>query len=234
MITFKHRRDRGYNAYKRGTKRFKKFEGCHLPMSKSRGWSRIKYYDGSIERFLLANVGRPIDKVFSEFTKRCESSIYGAKKWFFSYIEKKENIGVYGGFYVTNGILNHKKRRKLDYNKEYREKWNKRAEYNKRLFPNEKKLIEFCEKAHGDHLVYIGKFYIDSKEPESVFLRKSDSFVGFFDYHTMNITGIGTHVSFGSSVTSTGRIQKYAYTFSRSYFSNIKCYEFVAKVKKNP
>lgn len=99
MITFKKRRDKGYNSFGRGTKKFKRFEGNHLSMSKGIGWSYLTWTIGNMERFLLSNIGRPIDKVFSEYLKRCGPSVYDAKERFFYYIEKKEDIPYRGGFH---------------------------------------------------------------------------------------------------------------------------------------
>lgn len=108
MIRFKRRTERYWKA-SRGTKYIRNFEGNHLPM---RGFRSIlvTYELEKLDRFLRANVGRPVNKVFSEYLKRCESSVVKPKKLFFNFIKKKEDIGRFGGFYVTNGILNYKKR----------------------------------------------------------------------------------------------------------------------------
>lgn len=73
---------------------------------------RAKWAFNGIERFLKVNIGRPVDKVFSEFLERCDKSTksYNLKKIFYDHIKEKEDITWYGGFYVTNGILNYKKR----------------------------------------------------------------------------------------------------------------------------
>ena len=69
-------------------------------------------------RFLKNNVGRPIDKVLSEFIKRCHKSMYKPKEFLYSYIEEKDKIWwSMGGFYLSNGILNYKKPRKKPYKK---------------------------------------------------------------------------------------------------------------------
>lgn len=108
MIRFKKRTEKGWKAH-RGTKFIKNFEGNHLPMRRFR--SIVMYWDlEKLDRFLRANIGKPINKVFSEYLKRCESSVTKPKEFFFRYIQKKEDIGRFGGFYITNGILNYKKR----------------------------------------------------------------------------------------------------------------------------
>lgn len=73
---------------------------------------RAKWAFNGIERFLEVNISRPVNKVYSEFLERCDKSTksYNLKKIFYDHIEEKENITWYGGFYVTNGILNYKKR----------------------------------------------------------------------------------------------------------------------------
>lgn len=84
---------------------------------KAARWFKNNWIDDSftylpdISRFLLANVGRPVNKVFSEFLKRCKPSIYkyNVKEWFFDNFEEKESISYTGGFYLTNGIINYKK-----------------------------------------------------------------------------------------------------------------------------
>lgn len=69
-------------------------------------------------RFLKSNVGRPIDKVLSEFIQRCHKSMYKPKEFLYSYIEEKDKISwSMGGFYLSNGILNYKKPRKKPYKK---------------------------------------------------------------------------------------------------------------------
>lgn len=79
------------------------------------------YLHGNIHKFLLANVGRPIDKVFSEFLKRCDRTAhkYNLKYEFYDYFEEKSEIDYHGGFYLTNGIVNYKKPTKRPKSKPY-------------------------------------------------------------------------------------------------------------------
>lgn len=83
------------------------------------GWYKFNWMDDhyyyfskkKIERLLEANIGRPINKVFSEFLEKCSNKLrksYPLKRYFFSCIKKVENIGYSGGFYISNGILNYK------------------------------------------------------------------------------------------------------------------------------
>lgn len=79
------------------------------------------YLHGNIHKFLLANVGRPVDKVFSEFLKRCDKTVhkYNLRKKFYNYFEEKSEIDYHGGFYLTNGIVNYKKPTKKPRSKPY-------------------------------------------------------------------------------------------------------------------
>lgn len=84
-------------------------------------WIDDRYTDMNytkIRKFLKNNVGRPIDKVLSEFIQRCHKSIYKPKELLYSFIEEKDKIWWFrSGFYLSNGILNYKKPRKKPYKK---------------------------------------------------------------------------------------------------------------------
>lgn len=65
------------------------------------GWFRSNwdddsypYFSGNLRKFLLSNVGRPVDKVFSEFLGRCRTSAkrYNLRHEFYSMFEEKEDI----------------------------------------------------------------------------------------------------------------------------------------------
>lgn len=72
------------------------------------------YFHGDLHKFLLKNVGRPVDKIFSEFLQRCRRGTekYNLREWFYNMFKEKENIDYRGGFYLSNGIINYKKKRK--------------------------------------------------------------------------------------------------------------------------
>lgn len=54
---------------------------------------RAKWAFNGIERFLKVNIGRPVNKVFSEFLERCDKSTksYNLKKIFYDRIKEKED-----------------------------------------------------------------------------------------------------------------------------------------------
>lgn len=102
MITFKVRRcgngkrSRGFPKFVRGTKKFKNFEGSHMRMRGLYGGIGIVHVAEYLEKFLLANVGKPIDKVYSEFLKRCGKSVrrYNLKREFYRSIQKMESLTI--------------------------------------------------------------------------------------------------------------------------------------------
>lgn len=163
MITFKARKNRngrksrGWSKFPRGTKRIKNFEGTYVRM-------RYPYWYGygtitteNLKRFLLANVGRPVNKVYSEFLKRCDSSVYDPKYKFFRRLKKKEEIDSrWGGFYVTNGILNYKKRKKPTTRKTI-----SYADLNEQSMPEKSRILEICKQAErSQKAVFLGRFYV--------------------------------------------------------------------------
>lgn len=70
------------------------------------------YFHGDLYKFLLKNVGRPVDKVFSEFLQKCRRGTekYNLRERFYDMFKEKENIDYRGGFYLSNGIINYKKK----------------------------------------------------------------------------------------------------------------------------
>lgn len=67
------------------------------------GWFRSNwdddsypYFSGNLRKFLLSNVGRPVDKVFSEFLGRCRTSAkrYNLRHEFYSMFEEKRILAI--------------------------------------------------------------------------------------------------------------------------------------------
>lgn len=119
-LTFKLRRSS--TKSKRTHKKFprQKFKNDYTTARNLKEWAYCKhnwndddytYIDGSLKKFLMCNIGRPINKVYSKFLSRCSNlGKFNPKEEFYIYIEDKESINPrFGGFYVTNGILNYKK-----------------------------------------------------------------------------------------------------------------------------
>lgn len=191
------KRSRGHNKFYRGTKMMKNFEGSRLGMRVGK-WVEISIRAEHLFRFLYSNIGRPVNKVFSEFITRCDKSIYNPKETFYGWIEKKEEIDPrWGGFYVTNGILNYKKRKKR-HNKKGSH-YDTYLELNKKNLPDNETLRLACNKATRDGLTLLGKFYVfigynAGIELKNVFIRDASSFAGFFKFKTVEVLGIGRYL----------------------------------------
>ena len=77
MIEFELGRVRNGKRYRRA-KKFPRNKILHRGDEKSAYWFKnnwiddnYRYFKGDLDKFLMSNVGRPVDKVFSEFLKRC-------------------------------------------------------------------------------------------------------------------------------------------------------------------
>lgn len=101
----------------------KKIDAPHLPMRVQTGkngyWGQTAEYPADfplhkLRKFLETRVGKPVDKVFSEFlieAKKFNQKV-NLEDAFHSFIEYEEwrlKIGSSSGFYISNGILNFKK-----------------------------------------------------------------------------------------------------------------------------
>ena len=237
MITFGTRgarngkKGRGWPKFLRGTKRMKTFEGTHMPMRRLYGWRDCKITAEKVKRFLLANVGRPVDKVYSEFLKRCDSTIQDPKYEFFSRIEKKETIiPRWGGFYISNGILNYKKRKKpskkkpIDY-----------AAFNEKSLPESSELVKLCRDAKDNRReVFIGKFYAYRRrsynaELVSVYIRPRGLFT--LGYEAM-VLGIGCGIYLFEEQWGYKKRTKAGYVRWESDFKYLSdAYDFVVRTK---
>lgn len=124
------------------------------------------YFHGNLTKFLMANIGRPVDKVFSEFLSRCRTSAkrYNLKQKFYDQFKKKEDITYWGGFYLTNGIINYKKRTKPNYNLP-----ESISTLNRRIMPEN--LNEICRKCEETHQKqFLGKFWRNYTSSKSIYI----------------------------------------------------------------
>lgn len=183
-----------YYAFPRGSKRMKNFEGTHLSMRVGKRLN-VKVQAENIPRFLRANVGRPIDKVFSEFLERCDKTITNPKETFFKWIEKKDELDYWGGFYVTNSILNYKKKKR----KPIKQKLISYESFNEEVLPHKEETLKACRKAKdAQGPVLLGKFYVHdrwysySPRLETVYVIPKD--VISFSTRNVDIIGFGAGV----------------------------------------
>lgn len=218
---------------------------------KAAGWYFHNWYDGGyhyfgrdLNKFLLANAGRPVDKVFSEFLKRCRRGTekYNLRKWFYDMFEEKENIDYYGGFYLSNGIINYKKRRKRP-QRNYTSSTFDYGQFNIQNLPGKRTLFTLCKEAEKTHKKqFLGEFYISDSYYGKV--RKATVYVATgLDYEAsyfyMSLAGIKT-IGIGVRFSVWGRpdgkdIIDPCYTsyYSYRWTKELPQYVFIVK-KENP
>lgn len=203
------------------------------------GWYKFNWNDDRfnrfdsrhIERFLKANIGRPVNLVFSEFLEKCDNKLrknYPLKKVFYSFLKEKEDIDWYGGFYISNGILNYKKRgNNINTSANLLRIWEHYGaytKYNADNMPSTKKVLRVCEKVSETKTPQLlGKFYVGRNyELENVYITCSDVPDNFL-YSQCEIMGIGACIGLPFSYSS------FIYGGKDCEFE----YKFVVKNKKN-
>lgn len=177
---------------------------------KAAGWYFHNWYDdnyhyfhGNLHRFLLKNVGRPVDKVFSEFLQRCRRGTekYNLRKWFYDMFKNKGDIDYTGGFYLSNGIINYKKRSKRPKDS-YVPSPYILAQFNTQNLPSKRNLYNICKKAEETHeKQLLGTFYIsdglyESRKATVYVAAKSDYEASYFYMGIAEIAGVGLGVGF--------------------------------------
>lgn len=210
MIEFTLSRNRN-GKKSRWTKKYPRKRILKRGSEKAAGWYPHNWYDdddyhyfhGDLHKFLLKNVGRPVDKVFSEFLQRCRRGTekYNLREWFYDVFEEKENIGYRGGFYLSNGIINYKKK-------------SKRPEgscvpsplilsqFNTQNLPSKRELYSICKKAEETHeRQLLGTFYISTglyktRKATVYVAAKSDYMASYFYMGIAKIAEVGMGVDF--------------------------------------
>lgn len=203
MIEFKEKGRGGKWHHRTPRSRINRLGGDRVAY-KEANWFKGNWEDDSgkwafhaITRFLKVNIGRPVDKVFSEFLKRCDKSTksYNLKKIFYDQIEEKDKIGWSGGFYVTNGILNYKKRASRP--KTCTSAYIDRGLYNQGRIPVLKPICELADETHRKQ--FVGDLYVDYGEPKPVYLISKKDWLSpdnryIFHYKPCRIHGVGDSV----------------------------------------
>lgn len=214
------------------------------------GWFRFNwdddkypYFSGNLHKFLLTNIGRPVDKVFSEFLKRCRRSAekYNLRTRFYYMFEEKENIDYQGGFYLSNGIINYKKRRK-------RSQMNctpstfDHDQFNIQNLPNRRTLLSLCKEAEKTHKKqFLGEFYILNNyraRRAKVYVATRLDYKASYTYMDLaDIKNIGIGVKFnvwnrqdGKDVIDPCYTPYYTYMWTKE----LPQYVFIVKKEKNP
>lgn len=179
---------------------------------KAAGWYFYNWYDdtdnfhyfhGNLHKFLLVNIGRPVDKVFSEFLQRCRKSTKkcNLRKKFYDMFEEKEDIDYTGGFYLSNGIINYKKRRKRP-KSSYVQSSFMYAQFNTQNLPGRRELYNICKKAENSHsrqllgTFYISDGYYGRKKATVYVATKVDYQASYFYMEIAEIVEVGIGVNF--------------------------------------
>lgn len=194
----------------RGTRKYPRKRILKKGSEKAVGWyfhnqyeDDYHYLHGDLHKFLLKNVGRLVDKVFSEFLQRCRRGTekYNLREWFYDMFEKKENIGYRGGFYLSNGIINYKKKSKkpevscvpspliL-------------SQFNTQNLPSKRELYSICKKAEKTHeKQLLGTFYTSTglykTRKAIVYVATGEDYrTSYFYMRIVEIVEIGVGVKF--------------------------------------
>lgn len=247
MIEFTLNRNRN-GKKSRWAKRYPRKRILKRGSEKAAGWYFHNWYDddyhyfhGDLHKFLLKNVGRPVDKVFSEFLQRCRKGTekYNLKEQFYDMFEEKENIDYRGGFYLSNGIINYKKKSKRPKGpyvpSPYIPVW-----FNTQNLPSKKELYNICKKAEETHeKQLLGTFYIStglykSRKATVYVAAKSDYKASYFYMRIAKIKEIGIGVRFWVSKSQDGKylIDPYYITYSEYKWSNRKLPDYVFLTKE--
>lgn len=191
-----------------------------------------RHFKGNLDKFLKSNVGRPVDKVFSEFLDRCNKSakVYNLRKLFYDMFEEKSEIGWSGGFYITNGILNYKKRTKKPKSKPYISI----GDYNRQIMPD---IVTLCKQCESSHLKQpVGEFKLTYKVQKRVYLAEREVWLNDLKlqshYRLCSIYGVGKGVS-KSIWGSQDKMYKATYELWDSYrWANLPEFVFITKIEE--
>lgn len=220
-------------------KKFPRKRILHRGDEKAAFWFRsnwiednYRYFNGNLNKFLMSNVGRPVDKVFSEFLDRCNksASVYNLRKWFYNVFKEKSEIGWSGGFYITNGILNYKKRTKKPKSRSYISM----GDYNRRLIPDIAALCKQCESSHLKQSV--GEFRLTYKGQKRVYLVEREIWLSDLKlqshYRLCSIYGVGKGVS-KSILNYQDKMYRATYELWDNYrWDNLPEFVFITKIKE--
>lgn len=250
MIEFTLNRNRN-GKKSRWAKRYPRKRILKRGSEKAAGWYFHNWYDdgyhyfhGDLHKFLLKNVGRPVDKVFSEFLQRCRRGTekYNLREWFYDMFEEKENIDYREGFYLSNGIINYKKKSKRPKGP-YVPSPSILSQFNTQNLPSKRELYNICKKAEETHeKQLLGTFYIStglykSRKATVYVAAKSDYKASYFYMRIAKIKEIGIGVRFWVSKSQDGKylIDPYYTTYSEHRWSDNKelpDYIFLTKEEK--
>lgn len=250
MIEFTLNRNRN-GKKSRWTKKYPRKRILKRGSEKAAGWyfhnwydSSYHYFHGDLHKFLLKNVGRPVDKVFSEFLQRCRKGTekYNLKERFYNMFEEKEDIDYRGGFYLSNSIINYKKKSKRPKGPYILPPFIL-LQFNTQNLPSKRELYNICEKAEGTHeKQLLGTFYISTGlyklRKTTVYVAAKSDYEAYYLYMKIaNIQEIGIGVRFYVHSAQDGKeqVNPYYITYSeyRWIYKELPNYVFLTKEKEN-
>lgn len=192
----------------KSSRRIKKFPRKHIFHRKDA--KIVNWYKGNLDddnyplfdykmltKFLKANIGRPVSKVFAEYLGKCSKSCnrFNLKEEFFGEFLNKEDIRYAGGFYLSNGIINFKSKKKRPI---------KLKESISNNLINKKVLYSLCLEAERTHKKKrIGQFYVrydtyeESIEKVTVYVTTNKDYKEWYSHTRLaEIIGYGIGVDF--------------------------------------
>ena len=197
-----HKRNRTYKKFPRY-----KLKEDHLNLKE---WGFCKnnsddhtYINGNIKKFLMNNIGKPINKIYSMFLKRWKvGGRYNPREELYSYIKNKENINSYlGGFYLANGMLNYLKPQQIQQKQDY-------SKLNAKRF-NELDLINLVKSLEDTGTPqYLGKYYIGEEE-KSIYLDNHWTKTENPNYNLARIEGVGNGLSISYIKKTSSFVKEY-------------------------
>jgi hypothetical protein len=209
MIEFTINRNRS-GKKSRWAKKYPRKRILKRGSEKAAGWyfhnwldDGCRHFHGDLHKFLLKNVGRPVDKVFSEFLQRCRKGTekYNLKELFYDMFEEKEDIDYRGGFYLSNGIINYKKRSKRPEGSHAPSPFTLQ-QLNTQSLPSKRKLYDICKRAKETHKKQLlGTFYISTglyktRKATVYVAAKLDYVASYFYMGIAKIAEVGLGVGF--------------------------------------
>lgn len=236
MLTFGLKR-----SSTKGTRTYKKFprqklNGVDRRELKGIGFCKHNWHDddytyiaGNIKKFLMSNIGKPMDKVFSKFLSRCKKlGRFNPKQELYDFIKKKEDIVDWiGGFYLTNGILNYKKpiKRKavIDIGAINKERFDKLDLHN---------LLKTLHEIGVPQC--LGKFWVSGKE-RTIYMDYRPCYYDIQEsmpskYHNKEcaISGVGYGININIEYSQTGKI-KYTWYIETNFIHKPLIYFYYKK-----
>lgn len=206
MIEIKQKRDRS-SRVKFPRAFVKRFEGTKLSRKQCYGkldpWWNDDWVSGipyrAISRYLKSQIGKPIDKIYSVLKSRCKKCEFTWQDLMSFIDEKDEIIGLKGGFYLSNGILNWKKGKPVKLGSA---PYYATVDWNTKTMPSHLTIRKICEVAKETHTKQkLAKLHIRLGQYQSktrfaqVYVIHEDDLLNDWRVEPSNVAGFGNQLS---------------------------------------